>query len=471
MNPGSAPFTEVGTTPSAARRRHVLIRLTAIIGVSCALLAPDAPGAEAPDEPRPEETRRQLDEVREQRGRAVLDVDALAAEDAEVQAAIATLEENVASQRAELDEAERALAAAEAEVDTAAANVVAEQQRIDSLNELTDELVVEAFMNPPSDDVLDPFKADSLSDTTVKQALVGLQSSADADLLDQLEQAHEDLEVEQADKEVLAAEAEDKRAAAAAALSDVENALAQQEEFAADVEARLDAKLAEVESLRTLDAELAEQLEREQAEVAARLLAAQQAAEAQRAAEQRAAEQRAAEQRAAEQRAAEQRAAEASAPAPSPAPTSSGGGGGGGGGGGRAPRSAVQPVAGGLATVSCPYGGSITVAGAIAGNVQALLDASAAQGVSLCGSGHPDPQRQIELRRQHCGTSYYAIYQMSPSLCSPPTARPGTSLHERGLAIDFSCNGGGAIRHGNSCWNFLAANAASFRLYNLPSEP
>ncbi|HET9608410.1 MAG TPA: M15 family metallopeptidase [Acidimicrobiales bacterium] len=440
----------------------MLIRLTAIIGVSCALLTPDATGAEEPDEPRPEETRRQLDEVREQRGRAALDVDALAAEDAEVQAAIATLEENVATQRAELDEAERALAAAEAEVDTAAANVAAEQQRIDSLNELTDDLVVEAFMNPPSDDVLDPFKADSLSDTTVKQALVGLQSSADADLLDQLEQAHEDLEVEQADKEVLAAEAEDKRAAAAAALSDVENALAQQEEFAADVEARLDAKLAEVESLRTLDAELAERLEREQAEVAARLLAAQQAAEAQRAAEQRAAE-----QRAAEQRAAEQRAAQASAPAPSPAPTSSGGGGGGGG----APRSAVQPVAGGLATVSCPYGGSITVAGSIAGNVQALLDASAAQGVSLCGSGYRDPQRQIELRRQHCGTSYYAIYQMSPSLCSPPTARPGTSLHERGLAIDFSCNGGGAIRHGNSCWNFLAANAASYGLYNLPSEP
>lgn len=448
----------------------MLIRLTAIIGVSCALLTPDATGAEEPDEPRPEETQRQLDEVREQRGRAVLDVDALAAEDAEVQAAIATLEENVATQRAELDEAERALAAAEAEVETAAANVAAEQQRIDSLNELTDELVVEAFMNPPSDDVLDPFKADSLSDTTVKQALVGLQSSADADLLDQLEQAHEDLEVEQADKEVLAAEAEDKRAASAAALSDVENALAQQEEFAADVEARLDAKLAEVESLRTLDAELADQLEREQAEVAARLLAAQQAAEAQRAAEQRAAEQRAAEQRAAE------RAAEASAPAPSPAPTSSGGGGGGGGdggdgGGGGAARSAVQPVAGGLATVSCPYGGSITVAGSIAGNVQALLDASAAQGVSLCGSGYRDPQRQIELRRQHCGTSYYAIYQMSPSLCSPPTARPGTSLHERGLAIDFSCNGGGAIRYGNSCWNFLAANAASYGLYNLPSEP
>ena len=27
-------------------------------------------------------------------------------------------------------------------------------------------------------------------------------------------------------------------------------------------------------------------------------------------------------------------------------------------------------------------------------------------------------------------------------------------MHERGLAVDFSCNGGGAIRRGNDCWNF-----------------
>nr|MBO2501631.1 hypothetical protein [Thermoanaerobacterales bacterium] len=136
------------------------------------------------------------------------------------------------------------------------------------------------------------------------------------------------------------------------------------------------------------------------------------------------------------------------------------------------PRSVVQPAPGGLATVTCPYGGSITVAGSIAGNVQALLNHAAAEGVSLCASsGWRDPQKQIALRRQNCGTSYYAIYEMSPSLCNPPTARPGTSMHERGLAIDFSCNGGGAIRRGNSCWNFLAAHASSYGLYNLPSEP
>ena len=131
----------------------------------------------------------------------------------------------------------------------------------------------------------------------------------------------------------------------------------------------------------------------------------------------------------------------------------------------------IEPAPGGLATVTCPYGGSIKVAGAIAGNVQALLDAAAAAGVSLCASsGWRSPEQQIELRRAHCGTSNYAIYQMPASQCSPPTARPGSSMHERGLAIDFSCNGGGAIRRGNSCWNFLVAHANDYGLYNLPSE-
>jgi peptidoglycan hydrolase CwlO-like protein len=436
----------------------VVTRLAVVAGVIVALLTPATSSAQ---EPNPAETERQLGEVRAQKGEADLQVDALVAQDAEVQAALELLETNVATQQAELDEAERALAAAEAEVVTATEAVAAEQARIDELNIATDALVVEAFVNPPSDNALDSFKAESLSDATVKQALVEIQSDSDADMLDQLEQAHEDLAVEQANKEELAAAAETKRATAESELTEVENALAQQQTFAAEVEERLNAKLAEAESLKQFDQALAEQLVREQAEVAARLRAAQEAAAAQAAAE------------AAAQAAAAERAAAAGRPAPAPSGGGGGGGGGGnggGGGGGPAP-SVIEPAPGGLATVTCPYGGSIKVAGAIAGNVQALLDAAAAAGVSLCASsGWRSPEQQIELRRAHCGTSNYAIYQMPASQCSPPTARPGSSMHERGLAIDFSCNGGGAIRRGNSCWNFLVAHANDYGLYNLPSE-
>jgi LAS superfamily LD-carboxypeptidase LdcB len=60
---------------------------------------------------------------------------------------------------------------------------------------------------------------------------------------------------------------------------------------------------------------------------------------------------------------------------------------------------------------------------------------------------------------------------MPASQCDPPTARPGTSLHEQGLAIDFTCDGGSVVDYGDVCWNWLEANANSYGLYNLPSEP
>ncbi|MCU1353979.1 MAG: mannose-binding lectin [Acidimicrobiales bacterium] len=120
-----------------------------------------------------------------------------------------------------------------------------------------------------------------------------------------------------------------------------------------------------------------------------------------------------------------------------------------------------SPV-GGLSTV-----GGITVSSQIAFQLGAMLGAAQAAGVLLTGSGYRTPAQQIELRKQHCGTSYDAIYLMSPSACSPPTARPGSSMHEIGLAIDFAnCNA-----HSTVCFVWLSANAARFGFHNLASEP
>ena len=74
--------------------------------------------------------------------------------------------------------------------------------------------------------------------------------------------------------------------------------------------------------------------------------------------------------------------------------------------------------------------------------------------------------RQIELRRQNCGSSYYAIYEMPSGSCHPPTAKPGQSQHQLGLAIDFA----NCSSRGTACYRWLAANASRFGYYNLPSE-
>lgn len=51
------------------------------------------------------------------------------------------------------------------------------------------------------------------------------------------------------------------------------------------------------------------------------------------------------------------------------------------------------------------------------------------------------------------------------------TARPGSSNHELGLAIDFECDGTLIRSRTTTCFEWLAASAPTFGLYNLPSEP
>ncbi|CAN5297667.1 hypothetical protein BH20ACT3_BH20ACT3_07840 [soil metagenome] len=133
-----------------------------------------------------------------------------------------------------------------------------------------------------------------------------------------------------------------------------------------------------------------------------------------------------------------------------------------------APDPAPAPPPGVATTaVPCPAGGSITVATAIATPLRDLLAAAGRDNLNLCGYGYRSTARQIELRRQNCGTSYYAIYEMSASGCRPPTAVPGRSMHESGLAVDFT----NCSTRATACFKWLAANAATYGLQNLPSEP
>lgn len=103
----------------------------------------------------------------------------------------------------------------------------------------------------------------------------------------------------------------------------------------------------------------------------------------------------------------------------------------------------------------------------LAPNLRNLLSAAKSAGHYLGGWSYRSNAQQIELRKQNCGTTYYAIYQMPASQCSPPTAIPGTSMHERGLALDFNSSGG-TLTAGAFTW--LQNNAARYGLYNLPSE-
>jgi len=118
-----------------------------------------------------------------------------------------------------------------------------------------------------------------------------------------------------------------------------------------------------------------------------------------------------------------------------------------------------------LATVQ-----GITVNARIADQTAGLLAAADSAGVRLSGGGYRSHQQQIVLRQAHCGPTPYDIYDRPSGQCSPPTARPGQSFHEQGLAIDFTCDGHLIVSRSDRCFVWLAANARNYGFTGISSE-
>jgi len=131
----------------------------------------------------------------------------------------------------------------------------------------------------------------------------------------------------------------------------------------------------------------------------------------------------------------------------------------------------VQAGPGGVPIRVCDAGRGVVVDVTIAGQVAAMMAAADSAGLHLSGGGFRSYAQQVELRRQHCGGSSYDIYQRPPGECSPPTALPGTSMHQWGLAVDWSNARSLIASHSNAAWQWLSSNAGRFGFANLLSEP
>ncbi len=123
-----------------------------------------------------------------------------------------------------------------------------------------------------------------------------------------------------------------------------------------------------------------------------------------------------------------------------------------------------------LTTVAGPVM-DIVVNVSLADNLAGFLAAMEQAGFPLGGYGYRTNARQIQLRRHHCGTSDFAVYEMSASRCRPPTARPGRSQHEVGLAVDFTYRGRIVSSRNSAVFKAMQRIAPQYGLINLPSEP
>lgn len=99
--------------------------------------------------------------------------------------------------------------------------------------------------------------------------------------------------------------------------------------------------------------------------------------------------------------------------------------------------------------------------------LDALMTAARADGIDLHAWGWRSASQQIALRAANCSPT-----EADPSVvaCRPQTAPPGTSRHERGLALDFT-TGGSVLRSGSAAFAWLSEHAADYGLENLPGEP
>lgn len=136
-----------------------------------------------------------------------------------------------------------------------------------------------------------------------------------------------------------------------------------------------------------------------------------------------------------------------------------------------APSGAVNLCTTGVQQITTSNKAQFIVCNTIAIKLQNMVNLANAQGIHLSGGGFRTKARQIQLRAQNCGGNNDAsIYQKPSSSCRPPTAVPGTSRHESGLAIDLKCDGDTIHAHDNKCFIWLSQNAAAYGFYNYPPE-
>ena len=377
------------------------------------------------------DTRTKRANVRSEQAKVAAKVNALESSQEQVMAALQAMEENVRGQQAVLSEARRQAEVSAAEAAQAEKDAAQTTRDLDALRARVARYAVKAYVEPPGEELMRRFEAASAQEDATRNAFLNMQSRSDSDVIDQLRSTKARLEDELARAQAAKSAAETHAAEAEGALQSLSVAQSQQQAYASQVRQRLDETLSDAAFLSRMDAELGRQIAAEAAALARAVVGV---------------------------------------------PSSGSGSG--------SSNTTTPPSSGSGTTTTTPPSGNnpyptpalttvngITVASSVADRVRGLLNAASADGINLTGYGYRDFNAQIALRRQNCGTTQYAIWEMPPDACSPPTARPGYSYHERGLAIDFMANGRFINSRSNPGFIWLAANAGRFGFYNLPSEP
>jgi murein DD-endopeptidase MepM/ murein hydrolase activator NlpD len=217
-------------------RRKVAGRWVAAGFAIAITLSPATAGAlpSAPTQAEPEPDDRASTEA------LLVDVDALVATNA---TAIATtlgdLSLDISNQLAAYTQAQQAVTAANQALADADAALTETQFLIEETTDASDEVVIDAFITPASDNALSVLSADSLTDATIEQTLLEMERDESAAALTSLEEALAQYESQGEAQEAALEAAETARADAEATFADLESSLSAQAQFVTAVQQAL----------------------------------------------------------------------------------------------------------------------------------------------------------------------------------------------------------------------------------------
>jgi len=354
-----------------------------------------------------------------------LDIDLATADD--LVAALDAVRASVNAQHEAWANAERLLLAAEAALRDAEAEIAILEAKIEFAKERLYDSLVESYVTLQTPQGSLNLLSDDPWELAHQQALAGFATGNRIDHIDELRRLGGEREHWRQIVEEAKDAAEHQREHEEELLLELEAAQDMELHLVLDAQDRVERRLYEVQTLQAFDVELAADIEREERRIAD-ALSRQRSAEA-------------AQQRALEE---ERR---------------------------RRAQAQTAPVTPAGEDFTLVWVRGIQVNTSIADGLERLLDAMQDEGYELAGWGYRTHQAQISLRKAHCGTSDYAVWQMPSHHCSPPTARPGRSNHETGEAVDFTVNGSVISSRSTAVFQALSRLAPQFGLHNLPSEP
>jgi len=211
-------------------------------------------GAAAPGGAQSELEERE--QVQQQQAEAAAQLEVVTAQDAELEAALTALSDQVRTQEALVEATQQAVQAATAEVAAAEAEVEEQQARIDELRTEVQATAVEAYIDPATDVLAQVLASEDLNEAARREALIGNAVTRQQDLLDEMRATEEDLAMSQQQAEDARVRVEEEQEAAEAQLAELEETKAEQQRLEEALDQRIADFQAEIDALQASEAEL-----------------------------------------------------------------------------------------------------------------------------------------------------------------------------------------------------------------------